>query len=127
MKALIIVTVLAMATSAIAVPLSRQAKAAMRDNAHQELDREFAAMQKEAVAMVALSLLENLKRNALKKSVMQRMNKAEVEKSFFGSHNAGMEDYDYYAEIMDNLHEAGIEDKEVNECSICMYSIVYNN
>ncbi len=41
MKALIIVTVLAMATSAIAVPLSRQAKAqallaAMQDNAEME-------------------------------------------------------------------------------------------
>ncbi len=56
MKALIIVTVLAMATSAIAVPLSRQAKATMRDNAHQELDREFAAMQKEAVAIWLLYL-----------------------------------------------------------------------
>ncbi len=53
MKALIIVTVLAMATSAIAVPLSRQAKAlalltAMQDNAHQELDRESATVQEEA-------------------------------------------------------------------------------
>ncbi len=53
MKALIIVTVLAMATSAIAVPLSRQAKAlallaAMQDNAHQELDRESAVMQEDA-------------------------------------------------------------------------------
>ncbi len=58
-----------MATSAIAVPLSQALLAAMQDNTHQELDREFAAMQKEAVAMVALSLLENLKRNTLKKSV----------------------------------------------------------
>ncbi len=53
MKALVIVTVLAMATSAIAVPLSRQAKAlallaAMQDNAHQELDRESAVVQEEA-------------------------------------------------------------------------------
>ncbi len=53
MKALIIVTVLAMATSAIAVPLSRQAKAlallaAMQDNAYQELDRESAVVQEDA-------------------------------------------------------------------------------
>ena len=52
MKALIIVTVLAMATSAIEVPLSRQAQAAllpaMQDNAHGELDRESATIQEEA-------------------------------------------------------------------------------
>ena len=99
MKALIIVTVLAMATSAIAVPLSRQAKAqallaAMQDNA--EMEGFLDAIKKHGPAGLKLvsdivnggrenedaqaqSRLENLKLNALKKSVMRGMTKAEVE------------------------------------------------
>ncbi len=109
MKVLIIVTVLALATSAIAVPLSRQAKAlallaAMQDNAELEGFGKFldglknglkkygpasldfvnglvngGGEEKENEDAQAQSRLENLKLNALKKSVMRGMTKAEVE------------------------------------------------
>ncbi len=105
MKVLIIVTVLAVATSAIAVPLSRQAKAqallaTMQDNAEMEgFKQMFGMIKKHGPAGLDLvndivngggeenenedaqaqSRLENLKLNALKKSVMRGMTKAEVE------------------------------------------------
>ncbi len=106
MKVFIIVTVLAMATSAIAVPLSQQARAqallaAMQDNAEMEgVEQIFDMIKKYGPVLLDLvkdimnwggeendenedaqapSRLENLKLNVLKKSVMRGMTKAEVE------------------------------------------------
>ncbi len=93
MKALIIVTVLAMATSAIAVPLSRQAKAqalvtAMQDNAEFSLGNLFKSGIKYALMGDLRNgggdLEENENEDAqtqsllkLKKSVIQGTKKAE--------------------------------------------------
>ena len=91
MKALIIVTVLAMATSAIAVPLSRQAKALALVTAMQD-DAKFGNLFKSGIKYALMGALGNrggdLEENEnedaqtqsllkLKKSVIQGTKKAE--------------------------------------------------